>query len=183
MGWCAVQLRRHILYRGMASKQLWLINPRSGNGVGQRLLKKVSGCPGVVSVPLDFSRLPEQLERAARFDLLVVAGGDGTAASVLCSTYLPEVPVLPMPLGTANDLARELGIARAVSGIETKALPGLFAGLPAQDFATWELRFEGEAAHFVAMRPLDMRGGSCLSLALGARRAAAELAPAGDAAH
>jgi diacylglycerol kinase family enzyme len=44
-------------------------------------------------------------------DLIVVAGGDGTIAEVL--TRLPDrsLPVALLPLGTANNIARSLGIA------------------------------------------------------------------------
>lgn len=44
-------------------------------------------------------------------DLIVAAGGDGTIASVL--TQIPDrsVPVALLPLGTANNFARSLGIA------------------------------------------------------------------------
>jgi diacylglycerol kinase family enzyme len=51
----------------------------------------------------------EAFEKKA--DLLVVAGGDGTIAEVL--TRLPDraMPVALLPLGTANNIARSLGIA------------------------------------------------------------------------
>lgn len=44
-------------------------------------------------------------------DLLVVAGGDGTITEVL--TRLPDrsIPIAILPLGTANNIARSLGIA------------------------------------------------------------------------
>jgi diacylglycerol kinase family enzyme len=44
-------------------------------------------------------------------DLIVVAGGDGTIAEVL--TRLPDrsLPIALLPLGTANNIARSLGIA------------------------------------------------------------------------
>ena len=44
-------------------------------------------------------------------DLIVVAGGDGTIAEVL--TRLPDrsMPIALLPLGTANNIARSLGIA------------------------------------------------------------------------
>ena len=53
--------------------------------------------------------LEEAFEKKA--DLLVVAGGDGTIAEVL--TRLPDraMPVALLPLGTANNIARSLGIA------------------------------------------------------------------------
>jgi len=46
-----------------------------------------------------------------RADLIVIAGGDGTITEVL--TKLPDrsVPIALLPLGTANNIARSLGIA------------------------------------------------------------------------
>ncbi len=55
----------------------------------------------------------EALKEAAKksFDLLVAAGGDGTIGKIL--TALPDrsLPVALLPLGTANNAARSLGIA------------------------------------------------------------------------
>lgn len=124
----------------MAAPQLWLINARSGNGAGRNLLRALSNRHDVVAVSLDFDTLAEQLTQSAHASRLVVAGGDGTFASVLCALSLPDIPVAVMPLGTANDLARELGISQRVKGISTNDLPDLFARLPVRDFATWNLR-------------------------------------------
>src|SRR5687768_8077766 len=43
-------------------------------------------------------------------DLVVVAGGDGTVAKVARHLSGREVPVLILPVGTANNIARSLGI-------------------------------------------------------------------------
>jgi diacylglycerol kinase (ATP) len=44
-------------------------------------------------------------------DLIVIAGGDGTITEV--TTKLPDrsIPVAVLPLGTANNIARSLGVA------------------------------------------------------------------------
>lgn len=44
-------------------------------------------------------------------DVLVVAGGDGTIRKVVRETHGWEVPLVVMPLGTANNLAGALGIS------------------------------------------------------------------------
>ncbi len=46
-----------------------------------------------------------------RSDLVVVAGGDGTIDKVLTRLHNRSVPVALLPLGTANNAARSLGIA------------------------------------------------------------------------
>src|SRR6266481_1682468 len=43
-------------------------------------------------------------------DLVVVAGGDGTVAKVVAAAMPEGPPIAIMPLGTANNIARSLGI-------------------------------------------------------------------------
>ena len=51
---------------------------------------------------------------AGRVDLVVSVGGDGTLREVLDGLVDPMVPVGLLPLGTANVLAKELGLPRDV---------------------------------------------------------------------
>jgi diacylglycerol kinase family enzyme len=63
-----------------------------------------------------YHALPEgDLEQALRAsaDLVVVAGGDGTVARILKELPNRGVPVGILPLGTANNIARSLGIEGA----------------------------------------------------------------------
>ena len=53
--------------------------------------------------------LAEALREPA--DLVVVAGGDGTVAEVVTAVPDRSVPVAILPLGTANNVARSLGLA------------------------------------------------------------------------
>ncbi|HET9688289.1 MAG TPA: diacylglycerol kinase family protein, partial [Pseudolabrys sp.] len=64
-------------------------------------------------------------------DLIVIAGGDGTITEV--TTKLPDrsIPVAVLPLGTANNIARSLGVA----------------GTPQELVETWKLK---------KTRPLDV---------------------------
>ena len=48
--------------------------------------------------------------RSARPDLVVIAGGDGTVARLLAMLPDRSVPAAIIPTGTANDIARSLGI-------------------------------------------------------------------------
>ena len=58
----------------------------------------------------DVTLAGEDFEEAGA-DLLVVAGGDGTVAHVV--RKLPAAPILIAPKGTANNIARSLGIEKA----------------------------------------------------------------------
>jgi len=54
--------------------------------------------------PAGVARLP-----LARLDAIVVAGGDGTVATVLAGLRNPRLPVAVLPMGTANNIAACLG--------------------------------------------------------------------------
>jgi diacylglycerol kinase family enzyme len=56
-------------------------------------------------------------------DLIVIAGGDGTIAEVLSKLPDRSVPVALLPLGTANNIARSLGIS----------------GMPQELVETWKI--------------------------------------------
>jgi diacylglycerol kinase (ATP) len=58
-----------------------------------------------------------------RTDLIVIAGGDGTITEVLTKVPDRSVPVALLPLGTANNIARSLGIA----------------GMPQELVETWKI--------------------------------------------
>lgn len=47
----------------------------------------------------------------AHYDLVVVAGGDGTVGYVFCNLADRSIPIGVMPFGSANNIARSLGIA------------------------------------------------------------------------
>ncbi|MBU1209889.1 MAG: NAD(+)/NADH kinase [Alphaproteobacteria bacterium] len=53
----------------------------------------------------------DRVDRVDRVDLVVVAGGDGTVAHVLTRLRERSVPIAILPLGTANNFARSLGIS------------------------------------------------------------------------
>jgi diacylglycerol kinase family enzyme len=56
-------------------------------------------------------------------DVVVVAGGDGTVGRVARYTAGSDTPIAIVPMGTANNVARSLGVgldvARAISGLAT----------------------------------------------------------------
>jgi diacylglycerol kinase (ATP) len=77
-----------------------------------------------------FSTKKDDLEKALgkSADLVVAAGGDGTIAKVLRALPDRSVPVAILPLGTANNIARSLGIAGTPQElVETWKLDHAFA--------------------------------------------------------
>ena len=45
-----------------------------------------------------------------KWDLVIVAGGDGTVARAVCALRNRKVPVAILPIGTANNIARAVGL-------------------------------------------------------------------------
>jgi diacylglycerol kinase family enzyme len=91
-----------------------LHNPNAGDGnlSADELvaaLREAGLAPAYHALPE--TKLEEALRKPA--DLVVVAGGDGTVARVLKRLPNREVPVGVVPLGTANNIARSLGIEGA----------------------------------------------------------------------
>jgi len=100
-------------------------NPAAGAGrAGRRVAALVAalGRRGHAVESLLTTRPGEARARAAaaegRFDCMVAAGGDGTLNEVLNGLADPRAtPLVPMALGTANMLARELAIPRAPAAL------------------------------------------------------------------
>jgi diacylglycerol kinase (ATP) len=68
----------------------------------------------------------DELERAvaARADRLVVAGGDGSIAPVAAAAGRAALPLALLPVGTANDFARRLGLPLELSAAARLAVCG-----------------------------------------------------------
>lgn len=49
---------------------------------------------------------------SSRSDLIIACGGDGTINEVVCGMAGSQVPLLIIPAGTANVLAKEIGLSR-----------------------------------------------------------------------
>ncbi|MDX1712090.1 MAG: diacylglycerol kinase family lipid kinase [Rhodovibrionaceae bacterium] len=101
-----------------ARRLLVVFNPTAGWGQHQRLravLKELSKLGCVVrlretSGPGDAESLARQASgKAAEFDAVVAAGGDGTVNEMVNGLGMSGKPLGLIPLGTANVLAREIG--------------------------------------------------------------------------
>lgn len=103
-------------------KVLFIVNPKSGNRLGANLEAMISGESRKKGFEFLIFRLhdnrPEQAIRAEiehySPDILAVAGGDGTVHLLAKILYNTSLPLLIIPVGSANGMAKEVGIGNRV---------------------------------------------------------------------
>lgn len=115
----------------------WVLiaNPAAGGGRGRRIAEAAAQRLQRAGHPADLrlTQAPGHALELARqavqegCDRLVVCGGDGTIREVLPALARTQVPLGLLPFGTANDLARALGVPRRLD----RALQVLLQGRPA----------------------------------------------------
>jgi diacylglycerol kinase (ATP) len=126
-------------------RALIILNPAAGrSGSSRRRLERVvaalerRGCAAVLRRAGqeigDAERLAREAE--AEFDVIVAAGGDGTLNAVVNGRAAAPRPVAILPFGTANVLAREIGLPKdaerlaelIAAGQARPVRPGLVGG-------------------------------------------------------
>ncbi|MGM0429569.1 MAG: lipid kinase [Pseudomonadota bacterium] len=99
---------------------LLVINPKSRNGHSEELTEAIdllrnSGIEVDACVTESASEMASCIENYREKEgVVIVAGGDGTISSALESVYKSKQTLAILPMGTANDLARSLGIPQNV---------------------------------------------------------------------
>jgi diacylglycerol kinase (ATP) len=88
-----------------------LHNPKAGGGefTRKRLMKLLEASGFICSYSSTKKKGWEKIE-ASGDDLIVLAGGDGTVRKVAGELLEKKIPIGLLPLGTANNIARTLGI-------------------------------------------------------------------------
>ena len=122
-----------------------VVNARSRSG--EQAFEKASELLRSFGVPIeeeyalrDPSRLPETVRRAVTegSDLIVLGGGDGSVSSVVDFLVESGAVLGLLPLGTANDFARTLGIPsdvqRACETIANGEVVDVDVGLAGEDY-------------------------------------------------
>ena len=110
-----------------------LANPESGDGEGTQVDRLLAG-RGVDVKVFDLDRCDAAIETSP--DRIAVAGGDGSIACAAEAAGRAGVPLAVIPVGTANDFARAVGIPQepgpaielAVDGSRTRRLDLGLAG-------------------------------------------------------
>lgn len=98
-------------------KALLIVNPKSRQGVEAKLQEglerlREAGIEVEHLVSHSPSESREAVEtRSEEIDLVIIGGGDGTINSMADTLFNCKLALAVLPLGTANDLARSLGVA------------------------------------------------------------------------
>ncbi len=141
----------------MRRRVLIIVNPAAGGTrSGARRLRRVGaalerrGCTVVLrhasAQAGDVERLAGEAE--LEFEAIVAAGGDGTVNAVVNGLAGAPRPVALLPLGTANLLAREIGLPR-----QAERLAELIATAPARP--VWPGRVDGRLFVMMASTGFD----------------------------
>jgi diacylglycerol kinase (ATP) len=110
-------------------RALFVVNPAllgTGSDFGGRLIELAEqlGWEGMVletSAGLNVEAIGAALSRR-QFQLVLAAGGDGTVAEVMAAAHQQNMPMGIVPRGTANIVARELGLPAAWKKATRRAL-------------------------------------------------------------
>lgn len=94
---------------------LVMVNPGARRGAeGVEAAQKRLAAAGIEVIAESFSGpgeiVADILRRAGAVDAVVICGGDGTLMRALPAILKADLPLGVLPLGTANDLARTLGV-------------------------------------------------------------------------
>lgn len=115
----------------VSPKAVILLNPRARRATGANWRRAVAALHSTyeqhVVVPDSASDATRLAREAARdgAGVVIAAGGDGTVNVVAAGLSGTAVPLGILPLGTANDLARELGIPRDPRAAAARIAGGL----------------------------------------------------------
>ncbi|MDC0358272.1 diacylglycerol kinase family protein, partial [Oligoflexia bacterium] len=126
-----------------------LVNKFAGGQQGRVLCRRLQelkeeGLYHGEVVELALDKLEEQTTYAASFDCVLVAGGDGTVSLVLSYLMVQKVKVGILPLGTGNDLAKELGVYKLFSAKDPLPAIRFFETADVRKLSVWKLKFGAE---------------------------------------
>ena len=94
-------------------------NPRARSGLGARPVRDAKrtlwGWPLKVVLPASLEIFKEEIRslNPETTEAVLIVGGDGTFHQAIPELLKKNIPALPFPGGTANDLAAELGISNS----------------------------------------------------------------------
>ncbi len=120
-----------------------IVNTRSGGRKGLQFIGRLKGErvePHQIEIfEVGSHEDYQRLAQSGHFDRILIAGGDGTISSFLNYFSDSTTPICIFPLGTGNDLARQLGLSGDLPEENLADLFNFYAGLPNFELDIWRL--------------------------------------------
>jgi diacylglycerol kinase (ATP) len=147
---------------GPGLRYAFLVNPVSGSGKGRQVYDQLPKIlEGLGLTPASWTRVltthggvPEQSRQILEtHDRLIVAGGDGTIGQVLKGMRLagrPDAALGVIPLGTGNDLARELDLLTVLRRQGLEKLVATFLEDRVVPMDLWEVGGQDVLANYLS---------------------------------
>ncbi|MDX1678276.1 lipid kinase [Arsukibacterium sp.] len=128
---------------------LLLVNPNSRNAQSPELDDAIGLLKTEFALSVHVTESPEDMmakivDYQRQDGTVIIAGGDGTISSVLKTLYQQQCTVAILPLGTANDFARSLGIPQDIIAATKTIIAGRRERI---DLATVNDNYFGNVAH------------------------------------
>ncbi len=122
------------------------INPTSGGNKGKNLLAQFRREAPDIDVEFVIHNifdgdLLSKISEINSCDLCIIAGGDGTIHHTINAFSGFPIPIFIIPLGTGNDLARELKISRSVGALSLREILALIKTAQLQPIQSWRFSF------------------------------------------
>ncbi len=129
----------------LRDKIFFLINPRSGGRLAAALIRSLkqleeAADSRLIVEELNPDTLHAQIERGTRGSTFVIGGGDGTVSRVIALLGDSPVKVGVLPLGTGNDLARELKMPRDLPKAGAAQICAFFHGAESRNLTVSSLQ-------------------------------------------
>ena len=128
----------------------FIVNPASGGNRGEEIMPflQTLQIPEVKEFSvIRIQNIPENLN-LSEYDRVIVVGGDGSFASLL-SRMLPSHTIYGiLPLGTGNDLARELGLLQKITRESIKEAVLNIINTPVTKLDIWRFKSSREERLF-----------------------------------
>lgn len=124
----------------------FLINPCSGGRQAiaaiRNLKRYAANQQSLVEVAeLNLDRLADQIAKARTYNIIVIGGGDGTISTLLPLLEGVESSIGILPLGTGNDLARELGLIDHIDYTNPNRLIEFYRAAPVREITRFNLEY------------------------------------------